>query len=164
MPRGAGAPRSWSASARGQHVATDPDRLRPLAPGAARPAPQPQPHPRVLSELPLPKGVTFTVKFNGRAVYGARTPGTEVDGTALQHSRLAGVSLGRSHQHADPAEGKGEAVQSDSSLSSSLPRPLGQGLAGGWGRCPLGCIYISEDATDARGTGWSQVVPMCRCH
>ena len=60
------------------------------------------------------KWVTFAVKFNGGALCRAGAPGAEVDGTALQHSRLAGVSLGRPHQHADPAEGKGEAFQGGS--------------------------------------------------
>lgn len=70
---------------------------------------------QALPELPPPsKGVTFAVKFNGGAWRGAGTPGTEVDLAALQHSRLAGVSLGCSHKHADPVEGKGEAVQGGS--------------------------------------------------
>lgn len=74
-------------------------------------------------------------------MYRAGAPGTEVDGTTLQHSRLAGVGLGSSHQHADPVEAKGEAVQSDS--FSSPPRPLGQGLAGGGVDAPW-VVFISQ--------------------
>lgn len=83
--------------------------------------------------------------------------GAEVDGTALQHSRLAGVSLGRPHQHADPAERKGEGVSGGSLTLLQSP----QAGRAGWGGidAPRSCIYISEDATDARGTGWSQAVP-----
>lgn len=128
-------------------------RAPPLPPGtASRPAPKLRYHPLSLPELPrLPRGagwgvgggVTFTVKFNGGAVYQAGAPGTEVDGTTLQHSWLAGVGLGSSHQHADPVEAKGEAVQRDSSLFSSLPRPLGQGLAGGGVDAPW-AVFISQ--------------------
>lgn len=92
--------------------------------------------------------VTFAVKLNRGALCQAGAPGTEVDSTALQHSWLAGVSLGCSHQHTDPVEGKGEAVQGDSQLFSSLlrqegPRRLGQRLAGGGVDAPW-VVFISQ--------------------
>lgn len=113
LPHGAGA---QSAGARSAGTARGHGTPAGSTPRSGRRSARPHAphHPQSLSELPrLPEGVTFTVKFNGCAVYRAGAPGTEVDSTTLQHSRLAGVSLGRSHQHADPVEGKGEVVQND---------------------------------------------------
>ena len=164
------AARSWSPRA-SEHVALELVRLRLSlqTPPGPRPLASAPPLSPSLNLPDLRRGFTFAVKFNGGALCRAGAPGTEVDGTALQHSRLAGVSLGRSHQHADPAEGKGEAAQGG--LLALLQSPqAGRTQASGprsgwaWHRCPPGCIYISEDATDARGTGRSQAVPMCRCH
>lgn len=80
-------------------------------PGARLKATAPPPSPS-LNFPGLPRGlVTFAVKLNRAALCQAGAPGTEVNSTALQHSWLAGVSLGCSHQHADPVKGKGEEVQ-----------------------------------------------------
>lgn len=82
-------------------------RSKPCPGPALRRSPTPSSRP----EPPRPaEGVTFAVELNGGAWCWAGGPGTEVDRTALQHSRLASVSLGCSHQHADPAEGNREAV------------------------------------------------------
>lgn len=81
----------------------------PLAPGSTQ-APPPAAVSLLLQSLPELHQPTFAVKFDGGALCRTGSPRTDVDGTTLQHSRLAGVGLGCSHQHTDPGEGKGKAV------------------------------------------------------
>ena len=114
---------------------------------APPPSHSPTPNPSLNFTGLLRRLVTFTVKLNRGALCQAGAPGTEVDGTTLQHSWLAGVSLGCPHQHTDPVEGKVEAVQCGSYLallqSPKAGRTQTSGPGAGWGVDAPWVVFIS---------------------
>lgn len=109
---------------------------------------------------------TFAVKLNGGALGRAVVPRTDVDGTTLQYPWLASVSLGSSHQHADPVKGKGEGIRKG---------PISRSVSGGrmhldlWAKNGGGVdvpwvVFISQEMPQMPEAGLESGIPMCCCH